>query len=319
MAGPRAARLAELARRALGTRDLRCRLDALNTEVLAIRNLLEVGGGPARQLRAPAGPVYLGEATALVATEHGAMMLVDTTDTVVAPTLLLRGVWETTVTSWLRATLRPGQTFVDVGANIGYFTLLAAQLVGAHGKVVAVEAHPRLAELLRRNVVLNDLRNVAAFHRAAWDENGELQFHLRQHFAANSSVASLGTEGLAGLDDQEHEVAVPGVRLDDLLAGQLGMQPGGTSAKVDVVKIDVEGAELQALTGLQGTLRSSPQVRVMFEWSPGQLQMVGTNPGDLLDLFTSLELRFRLIEDGLACIDRERLLNVPYGNVVAAR
>jgi FkbM family methyltransferase len=294
------ARMAGRTRRGLGLEELGERVGAIEASLAALR--LD---------RWPRGPLYLGDHTALVATRWGAKMLVDTRDSLLAPWLLLDGLWEANVTGWFQRTLKAGQVFVDVGANIGYFTLLGGQLVGPTGRVVAVEAHPRLAELLRRNVVVNGMHHhVTAWHRAAWSEATTLQFHQRVHFAANSSVGSVGSSGLADLDDTEEVVDVEAVPLDDLLAAL---------DRVDVMKVDVEGAELQVFTGLDRTLRANPAVTIIFEWSPAQLEALGDRPVALLDLLSSHGFQYRLIEEDLATIESARLLELPYGNVVATR
>src|ERR1700730_10784309 len=95
------------ARRVLGVEGLASRLDAIEAGLHALRNG-----------RWPHDPVYLGDHTALVATRWGAKVLVDTRDTLLTPWLLMDGLWETTVTGWLESNLRPGQSFVDAGANI---------------------------------------------------------------------------------------------------------------------------------------------------------------------------------------------------------
>lgn len=287
-------------RRALGFDEIAARVETLHARIDALE-------GP----RFPNGPVYLGDHRALVATRWGAKMEVDTRDALLAPWLLLDGLWESHVTGWMHDTLKPGNVFVDAGANIGYFTLLGAKLVGPAGRVVAIEAHPATVEILRRNVLINGHRDsVAVWHRAAWSETTDLKFHQREHFAANSSVASVGPAGLSALGDTEVVVEVPGVALDDLLADL---------PRIDVIKVDVEGAEVRAFAGLARTLDANRGVTVMFEWSPEQLVQMGDRPRDLLDALRRHGFRFRLLEDDLAPVDVDRLLDLPYGNVVAAR
>jgi FkbM family methyltransferase len=229
----------------------------------------------------------------------------------VAPWLVLDGLWESTVTQWLQNTLQPGQVFVDVGANIGYFTLLGASLVGPGGRCVAVEAHPRMAELLQRNVIINGFHGyVRTWQRAAWSEPTRLTLHMRRNFASNSSFGSIGPEALIKLGDTEKTVEVEAIRLDDLLADL---------DRVDVMKVDVEGAEVRAFAGLERTMAANPALIVIFEWSPAQIADVGDKPEALLDLLESKGFRFRLIENDLDPIARRALLDLPYGNVVARR
>jgi FkbM family methyltransferase len=292
--------IAARARRSLGIEELSQRLDGI-----------EAGLAELHAARYPNGPLYFGDHTALVATRWGAKMLVDTRDAAISAWIVLDGLWETHVTQWLQQTLRPGQVFVDVGANIGYFTLLGGQLVGPQGRVVAVEAHPGLAELLRRNVVMNGLYGyVTTWHRAAWSSTTTLQLHQRLNFSGASSIGAIGQDALDRLGDTEEMVAVQAVAVDDLLEG---LPP------VDVLKMDIEGAELQAFTGLARTLAASEKIAVMFEWAPALMEGVGDKAEALVDLLEGHRLHFRLLEDDLSPIERAKLLELPYGNVVATR
>jgi len=297
---PLLSRVAARARRALGMDDVSRRLDTIEAGLAALH-----------ADRYPHGPLYFGDHTALVATRWGAKMLVDTRDAAIAPWIVLDGLWETHVTDWLQETLRPGQVFVDVGANVGYFTLLGGMLVGPQGRVVAVEAHAGLAELLRRNVIMNGLYGyVTTWHRAAWSTTTSLQLHQRLNFSGASSVGAIGQEALDRLGDTEEMVEVQAVPVDDLLHGL---------PLVDVLKMDIEGAELQAFTGLSRTLDASRDISIMFEWAPALMEAVGDKAEALVDLLEGHGLRFRLLEDGLSPIERAKLLDLPYGNVVASR
>jgi FkbM family methyltransferase len=296
---PVLSRIASRFRRSAGIDELSRKLDALEQRVAQLQFD-----------RYPNGPLYFGDNTALVATRWGAKMLVDTRDSAIAPWLVLDSLWEAHVTGWLQQTLTRGQVFVDVGANVGYFTLLGGSLVGSTGRVVGVEAHPRLAELLRRNVIMNGLHgHTTTWHRAAWSESTNVKFHLRHNFAGNSSVGSIGDEALDRLGDVEEVVDVPAVPVDSLV---------DAVPPVDVLKIDVEGAEVHALTGLSRTL-ANPRITVMFEWAPAQIDAVGDKPAALVDLLEGHGFRFRLLEDDLSPIERSKLLELPYGNVVASR
>jgi FkbM family methyltransferase len=257
-------------------------------------------------------PVYLGDHTAVVTSRWGGKILVDTEETIMTPLLLSDGVWEPEVTSWLQRTLRPGQVFVDVGANVGYFTILGGQLVGHTGRVVAIEAHPRMADFLRRNVVLNSMPAfVTTWHRAAWSEATTLEFHLRVRYAASSSVSTSGKHSLDYYHDTEETVEVEAVVLDDLLSDL---------RTVDVIKIDVEGAEVHVLKGLTRTLKANPAMAIMFEWAPDLLRKEGLGPDALLDLLEDNGFTFRLLSgDTDRPISRSELFPLPYANIAAVR
>jgi FkbM family methyltransferase len=257
------------------------------------------------------GAVYFGEHTALTGTRWGGMLLVDTREGVVTPDLVLHGIYEREVTEWLSSALSPGQVFLDVGANIGYFSVLAARKLGPAGHVYSVEPHPRMAEILRRNAWINGCGEIITLWRnAAWSESQTLTFNLRVNYAANSSAGVMTADALAHLQDEQESIDVEAVALDELL---------DQVPRVDVMKIDVEGSEVQAFRGFAKTLDKNPDLEIMFEWSPGQIALVGDQPAELLDLLQSRNYQFRLLDVTKATVTRDELLELSYANVLAKR
>jgi FkbM family methyltransferase len=158
-------------------------------------------------------------------------------------------------TRLLRALLRPDMTVIDVGANWGYFTLLAASLVGPRGRVVALEPEPRLFQLLDENVRLNDLSHVTAFRAAATDRsNVTLPLRIFDETSGNWGVSSISS-GVGETRD------VDGRSLDELTM-ELGLEA------IDLVKIDVEGHELAVLAGMAAGLAANRYRRLIIEWHP---------------------------------------------------
>jgi FkbM family methyltransferase len=184
-------------------------------------------------------------------------------DAAIGSRMLRRGAYQPHLTGLLRKVLAPGMTFVDVGANIGYFSLLAARLVGETGAVVAIEPGERNGVLLHGSVVRNRLRNVT-LHPYAVSDRRETLVYLPQ--GSNGTVA-----GLAGAGEVPPGARlVPATTLDDLVAGL---------DRVDVVKIDVEGAEGRVLRGAAATVaRHRPLV--VSEFSPLLLEAVSGVAGD---------------------------------------
>ena len=191
-------------------------------------------------------------------------------------------IYEPHVTREILRTLRPGSVFVDVGASTGYFTVLAARLVGPDGGVVACEPGPQNQSVLLLNTVVNRLGNVRLVPCAVSDGSAVLAYNRLG--GGNGAIAAFdGTpEGLGTRD------LVQARRLDDILMGE---------ARVDLVKIDVEGAEGRVLAGASETLRRySPTL--LFEFSPPGLQAVSGLSGE--DLLAGLEgrgYRFRVLGD----------------------
>jgi FkbM family methyltransferase len=180
------------------------------------------------------------------------------------------GTWEPPLSDWIRRTLRPGDVFVDVGANIGWFTLLAARAVSPGGSVVAVEAAPDTADRLERNLAANRVRNVRLVRAAAAAEAGAVPFYRAPwNDAEHSTLPGKGREP-AG------EVA--GLPLAELL----------TDAELRaarIVKVDVEGGELGVLLGLVPALPAMrDDVAIAVEAHPDMLPAQGTSLDGLLDL-----------------------------------
>ena len=162
--------------------------------------------------------------------------------------LVLRGVVELPVQEALRRRLPAGGVFWDVGADVGFFSLLGARITGPAGRVVAFEPSPEGAAAVRRHAELNGFSHVQVIEAAAGDQAGTARFVL----AGESSWSHLAERGNRRDSDRELDVSL--VVLDQLVeAGQI--------PPPDLVKIDVEGSELAVLRGMQRTLeRSGPAI-----------------------------------------------------------
>ena len=145
------------------------------------------------------------------------------------------GTWEPEVQETVAGLLQPGQVVYDIGASSGFYTLIAARAIGPAGVVVAFEPLPSSAVDLRKNIVLNGLENVIVLELAIGDSPGRAVL-VEAGLQAAVAVAAAG-------------VAVDVVTLDDLVAGERVPPP-------DLIKMDVEGAELAVLRGATRTLHA---------------------------------------------------------------
>jgi FkbM family methyltransferase len=179
------------------------------------------------------------------------------------------------------AAVTPGSTAVDVGAHLGYFTLLAARAVGTSGRVLAIEPNPATLPLLRRNVTNNGFEDrVTIVDRALAAHTGRMTFYR--------SPAG-DTSSLHQQDAGDQPVEVETVTLDELVA-----EPTRLSA----IKIDVEGAEGEVLQGMQGVLEGAPAaLRVFLECNPPALRRAGRTPTQLLAALRELQLEPQVIDD----------------------
>lgn len=168
----------------------------------------------------------------------------------------------------LERLLRPGGTFLDVGANVGTFTLFAARAVGPAGRVFAVEPTPRLAALLGRSLAMHGLSGrVSVAACAAGESSGEVVLHVKDIMSHNSLLPSDGA-------DSGQAMTVPLRPVDEVV-------PPGTV--VDAAKIDVEGAELRVWRGMGRVLEESPDLAAVLELNPPQLPRMGVTLEAWLD------------------------------------
>ncbi|WP_274914799.1 FkbM family methyltransferase [Streptomyces sp. WZ-12] len=206
----------------------------------------------------------------VVRTRFGARMAVDTQD-LIQRYLYLFGLWEPHLSHWLRRRLRPGDAFIDVGANIGYFSLLAAHLVGPEGKVVSIEAMPTFHRRLEQHLALNDLGNVRTVNAAVSDAQRTLTFILAS--SRNMGAASIVPyDGPAEITlDVEAQPLPALVKPEEIAAAR-------------VIKIDVEGAEGAVVRGLEPLLaRLRPDAEITVEVTPERMARLGDSLDELLD------------------------------------
>ncbi|CAL9303591.1 hypothetical protein SUDANB135_03658 [Streptomyces sp. SudanB135_2055] len=205
----------------------------------------------------------------VVRVRSGDRFAVDTED-LIQRYLYLFGVWEPHLTAWLRRRLRPGDAFVDVGANIGVFSVLASRLVGDAGRVVAIEASPVLHRRLAQHVRLNACANVRAVNAAVSDSRGTLTFVL-------ASSRNTGANSIVPYDGPAESTFEIGARpLPELL------EPAEV-ASARVIKIDVEGAEGGVVRGLAPMLRGlRPDAEICVEVTPERMARLGDRVDDLL-------------------------------------
>jgi FkbM family methyltransferase len=166
--------------------------------------------------------------------------------------MFLYGLFEIAETRLIQSLLRPGMTFVDIGANIGYYTTIAARIVGQAGRVYSFEPYEPIRAHLETNIRLNRFENVVVRAEAVTNHAGEVSLYPSD-WELNQGISTI-VPGKAGGKAR----AVPAIRLDDFADG-LG------KPRIDVIKMDIEGAEPLAIAGASRTLAASDGPVVIFE------------------------------------------------------
>lgn len=217
--------------------------------------------------------------------------------------LMANGLFEPHVTRLIKTLLRPGMTVVDVGANIGYYSLLAARLVGEQGAVWAFEPAPSLADLLTRSIAENGYEGrVHVIPAAVGDVSGAATLHVNVAEPFLSSLYDETPENSRGGRAHDGRIELVEVRrttLDDWAAAH------GWPA-VDLVKIDIEGGEKPALEGMAELSRRNPHLKLIIEFNVTALRSAGVTP---TKFFATLQARgFNRVS---VIGERPRVLDLP--------
>jgi len=175
--------------------------------------------------------------------------------------------WEKSTTEIFKNVIKPGDVVLDLGANMGYFTLLAARLVGREGRVYAFEPAPLNYSLLTKNIELNGYDNVVPLQKAVSNVPGVVRLFLSDEDIGNNTIYSYGNE--------REVVEVEGVTLDEFFADK--------EHSINVIKMDVEGAEVAAISGMERIIKENKDLKIFSEFYPSLIRAMGYSPEDFLD------------------------------------
>jgi FkbM family methyltransferase len=182
------------------------------------------------------------------------------------------GLYEPEKTKAVQYLLKPTETFIDVGGNKGDFALLASKIVGEAGRVICVEPEPTNFGWIQRSIELNSYKNIRLCNVALDDHDGESLLYLGR----KSGFHTL----LSGAPERDQGCIKVEIRTLDSLLPELGAVP------VNMLKIDVEGAELQVLKGCTETVRSNPHILVLLDIHA----FLGVDPVEVFDCLSSMGL-----------------------------
>ncbi len=192
-----------------------------------------------------------------------------------------KGIWEPYETQLILQALKEGSTFIDVGANIGYYTVTASSVVGESGQVIAFEPEPKNYDMLVSNIALNNQLNVLAVNAGLSNSSETSRIFLSDDNWGDHQIFDGGLE--------RESVPVILQHGDTFLSDKID--------KIDVLKVDTQGAEFLVMSGLDSTLRKSlPEVTMVIEFWPFGLKKAGSHGHALLDLLLSYKLPMAIVD-----------------------
>tara|TARA_B110000438_G_scaffold155886_1_gene149572 strand:+ start:1420 stop:2289 length:870 start_codon:yes stop_codon:yes gene_type:complete len=225
---------------------------------------------------------------------QGSKMYLDPGDSL---DLSINGVYGELDTKIIRDNIKEGDIVIDIGANIGYFTLIFAQLAGTTGKVFAFEPEPKNFELLQKNVKVNDYSNTINENYAVSDSNGNVSLFL----AKNGIVG----HRISNFDINLNSILVKKITLDDYFT-KLNLID-----KINFVKIDVEGFEFGVLKGMTRIIEKSKNLKLFLEFNRVGIEAAGFDPKEILDFLYKNNFKIYFLnynENSIKEADKNQLL-----------
>lgn len=200
---------------------------------------------------------YLTPDLALTRQANGLLLYVDPQDETMSAHLIGYGYWEPNVYAVISSLISPNDVVIEVGANVGYYTVAMGVMVGSGGRVHSFEANPRLAGMVDRSVYINGLKDRVTVHaKAVLDAAGSIRFERSRKRSGWGHVTQWTQQAF---DDSE-VLEVEATTLDSLAL-----------ARVNLIRLDAEGSEAFILRGAAAVLAANPDIVICMEWDPIQM------------------------------------------------
>ena len=193
--------------------------------------------------------------------------------------------------------IKENDILLDIGANIGYYSIIAASII-KKGKIYAFEPEPHNYDLLTRNIKINGYNNIIPVQKVVSNFNGKVKMYIDNK---NTGSHSLSQENVANL---KNYLEVNSIKLDDYLEGI-------NQRKVDIIKMDVQGAESQVIDGLTKTLHHNTSIKIIMEFWPKGLINMEINPIKFLQKIKTLGFKIAVLDEA-----NEKIIKLSIAEIV---
>ena len=205
--------------------------------------------------------------------------------------LSTNGVFEPYTTQVIKQNISSDDIVIDIGANIGYFTLIMAKCIRENGKVFSFEPEPKNFELLKKNVEINNYSNVILEKKAIGDKTGMAKLYLadrKSNLFASGMHRIFQSDLVSQIPDP---ISINIIKLDDYLQDLKFIK------KIRLIKIDVEGAEFDVLKGMNKILDENKEIEIVMEFSSENLEDYGSNTPDVVDFLMNKGFKLSIINE----------------------
>ena len=208
--------------------------------------------------------------------------------------LSINGIWEKAGTNFVLNSIKKNDVVLDIGANIGYFTLLFAKQAGSNGKIYAFEPEPKNFQLLKKNLENNKYQNVTCENVAVSNKNDEIELFL--------SEKSIGQHKIyPSTSVSNKSIKIKSIKIDDYILKNI------KDEQISFIKIDAEGSEYHIIEGMKSLLGSKIPLKIMLEFDPIQINDSGCNPEDLLNVLNNAGFNFSFVNSKKQVFEKSSL------------
>jgi FkbM family methyltransferase len=193
---------------------------------------------------------------------------------------------EKTVVDLVKNEIKKGDVVIDIGAHIGYYTVLFAKLVGPEGRVFAFEASPTNFEILKKNVNVNGYQNVTLNNKAVSDKDGKLTLYITGRTSAENFLFK--PENFVGSSKIKDTIEIDSITLDEYFRDFKG--------QINFLKMDISGAEPRVIKGMGSILSKNDSLKIQQEWWPNAIRTHGNEPDSHLKLLTQMDYKIYEID-----------------------
>ncbi|MFN9763315.1 MAG: FkbM family methyltransferase [Pseudanabaena sp.] len=227
---------------------------------------------------------YLGDYQLLTRLFTEQLFFVDTRDISVAPSIIVSGKWEPTMTKVFMETVKDGMTVIDIGGHLGYYTILSGSLVGIKGNVYTFEANPIIFETLFKNVFINGfIEKIKIENKAVYSCSTKIKFNTLKRATGGNSIVHFSDSYKETYQESVETIEIDAISLDDYF--------GEASQNIDVMKIDAEGSEPYIFRGMEKLLARTKKITIFCEFNLGLIVGAGNDPKEFLESL----IRYRFI------------------------
>jgi len=218
----------------------------------------------------------------VIETKYGTKMFINKNDEVISKSLVLNKVWEYSESEFFKKLITKGMNIIDIGANIGYFSILFSKLTGDSGKVFSFEPEPNNFQFLLKNIQANNSSNIIPFNKAVSNYDGKINLFLSRSNIGDHRMINFNSDR-----EVRNRIEIESVKLDTAIP---------KDQKIDLIKMDIQGSEMKAIDGMKRILGENNKMVLVTEFWPYAIKQSGYEPEDFFNVLNTYGFKIYTLE-----------------------